>query len=173
MTTRRRASTALCPIGVAALVLAAVGCGDDSEADPRSVTPARVIVAAIRGVVDTGPSTTEPDAPTPIVYVVSVAENGIAPGAQADVASELRDEIDVRFADGRDEAIDEDSGGAPVRDGGVLLVIGEIPAEGRSIEVPIEVYLDEEDWRKALFTLRFGGDEWSVTSSSDVPLVVS
>jgi hypothetical protein len=174
MTTRRRASTALGPLGVAALALAAVGCGDDTEAEPRAVTPAKVIVTAIRGVVDTELSTTtEPDASTPIVYVVSVAENGISPGAQADVASALRDDIEVRFADQRAEAIDEGGDGAPVPDGGVLLVIGEIPAEGRSIEVAIEVYRNEDDWRKAVFTFRFGGDEWSVTSSSAVPLVVS
>ena len=38
----------------------------------------------------------------PVVYVVSIGEDGISAGAQADVASTLRDEIDVRFADERE-----------------------------------------------------------------------
>ena len=43
--------------------------------------------------------------------------------------AELRDEVDVQFADERDEAVDEDVEDAPVLDDGVLVAVGELPPD--------------------------------------------
>ena len=66
------------------------------------------------------------------MYVVPLGESDIDATVQADVASELHDVADVRFADERSEALDEDEPGMPVRDDGVLVAIGDVAERGRS-----------------------------------------
>ena len=132
-------------------IMVATSCDDSS--DPAGVPVDAVLVAIVRdiAVVDT-PSTTEPG-PLSVVYVVSIAEDGISAGAQADVASELRDEVDVRFADQREEALDDAEPDVPVVDGGVLLVVGDDPRERWPRRVPVEVYRNAADWTKFVFSV--------------------
>jgi hypothetical protein len=163
--------------------LALGACGDDDTTDDPTVEttgstlPANddvaIVTAAIRQVSSRGVPADDPDR-TPVVYVVSVAEGGISAGIQADVVSQLRDEVDVRFADAREEAIEESDPTAPVPDDGVLLVIGDIAEVGRPVVVAVEIYRNVDDWTKSLFTVApegvTGDDAWDVTSTSEVPL---
>ena len=68
---------------------------------------------------------------------------------QADVAAELDDDAEIRFADERSEALLEDADDEPVRDDGVLMAIGRGRA-GRATryEVEVEVYRSEDDSSK-------------------------
>lgn len=152
-----------------------IGCGDDDDPDAddvdgEGVHAAEVLSTAIRDVVARSPVDPEREDEKPVVFVVGVGENGIAAGVQADVATGLRDEIDVRFADTRDEAIDGGAEDAPVVDDGLLLLVSAIPEEGDQINVAIERYRSESDRSKAVFMLAMRGEEWAVTATSLVAL---
>jgi hypothetical protein len=170
-------------MAVAVVIAAAVAtaCGDDSEPAADSVdvdvVPAPdVVTEMIRHAVSMRPAE---EGEVPIVYVVRTGERGFAAGVQADVAAALREDIDVRFADERSEAIDEDAENKPVIDGAALLLIGDVPEEPAPVAVSIEIYYDEADRSRSVFTLDTepaGGTAppdsvvWRVTATSFVPL---
>ena len=150
--------------GAAALLVViaggVAGCDrDDVAAGSRQVD---VLVLAIRDVVS-GEGVSDPDDALPVVYVVGSGEHTVAATVQSDVAAELHDEIDVRFADDRDEAIEPDQ---RVTDSGVLLVVAEIPEDGGPIDVPIEIYRSERDDSTVVFTFAEGASSWVVTATS-------
>lgn len=150
---------------VATLVaaIAVASCTEDDDTGARQVA---VLVAAIREVVADVPSA-DIDPPLPVVYLVGAGEVEFAATVQADVAEDLQDEVDVRFADDRDEAIDLDAADAPVRDDGVLLMVEEIPDDGDTIEVSIEVYRSDRDQPgTVVFSMTEDDERWSVTATS-------
>ncbi len=135
--------------------------GNDSDTGSRQVA---VLVVAIRDVV--GLPIAAVDEALPVVYVVGFGEHDVPATVQSDVAAELHDEVDVRFADDRDEAIETGEADQPVPDSGVLLVVGDIPDRGSPIDVPIEVYRSQRDGSVMMFTLSEGPSSWVVTATS-------
>lgn len=112
----------------------------------------------------------------PVVYVVGIGEEPIEARVQAEVAAVLREEAEIRFADKREEAVVDDEDGQPVRDDGLLLVVGDLPeaaldegeAEG-PFEVEVELYRSAADGSTRVLTVAGASpDEWTVTSSSAV-----
>lgn len=162
MTGRTLASLAL-------LAVTLTGCGDD-DADADGVRAADVLTAAIRDVVDGQPVAADDEDHRPVVFVVGVGEKGIEAGVQAEVATELRDDIDVRFADAREEPIESGADDEPVRDSGVLLLVSDVPESGNPIEMSVEIYRSLSDWTKAIFTFTGADENWSVTATSLVAL---
>ena len=79
---------------------------------------------------------------------------------------ELDDDVDVRFADERAEAL---RGGRGERAGDrrrVLLVVGEVPAADEVVDrASVEVYRSELDWSNRVLTIEPGESQWTVTSS--------
>ena len=132
---------------------------------------AQVYVVTIRDVVAEEPPPADPDV-LPVVYVIGVGEDDIAADIQADVAAELKDEVDVRFADARAEAVLADEDEVPVRDHGVLVAVGALAPES-----------DDGRRRRGGRGLPLGGrlvqpgrsrsagasSQWTVTSTSVVP----
>ena len=129
---------------------------------------AQVYVATIRDVLAEQPPPTDPDV-LPVVYVVGVGEKAIPADVQAEVAVELDDDADIRFADQRSEAVLEDEEDVPVRDEGVLVAVGELLPDVDPVDVTVEVYRSEADWSKVVLTIARGSSQWTVTSSSVVP----
>jgi len=159
-------SWALAGASVAVTAVAMAGCGSSSDAEDSR--PAEVYVATIERVLaDEKPSTG--DDALAVVYVVPLGENEIDATVQADVASELHDVADVRFADERSEALDEDEHGKPVLDDAVLVAIGDVAERGNPVEVEVEVYRSEADSSSRLFTVSRRSSVWTVTSTSVVP----
>jgi hypothetical protein len=145
---------------------AVVSCNrDDDDGAARAID---VLIGAIRDVVSSHFTTGVEDA-APVVYVVGTADGGVPAAVQADVAEALHDEIDVRFADERDEPIESDEVDAPVADSGVLLIVDQIPTEGDAIDVPIEVYRSERDNFTVIFMFEERASSWVVTATSVVP----
>ena len=157
-----------------AVVLVAAGvAGCDGSARDEMSRDAQVYVVTIRNVVAEEPPPADPDV-LPVVYVIGVGEEDIAADIQADVAAELKDEVDVRFADARAEAVLADEDEVPVRDHGLLLAIGALAPESdddvADVEVEVEVYRSEADWSRVVLTVgRRSSSQWTVTSTSVVP----
>ena len=148
--------------------LAVFGAACNGQSDELS-REAQVYAATIREVVrHQPPPPDDPDA-LPVVYVVAVGETTIPADVQAEVASELRDEAEVQFADERDEAVDEDVEDAPVLDNGVLIAVGELSPDADRVSMEVEVYRSERDVSKAVFNFAAGSSNWAVTSSSLLP----
>jgi hypothetical protein len=157
---------------VLAVVLVATGVAgcDGSEREAMS-RDAQVYVVTIRDVVAEEPPPPDPDV-LPVVYVIGVGEEDIAADIQADVAAELKDEVDVRFADARAEAVLADDEEVPVRDHGVLVAVGALAPESDdadAVDVEVEVYRSEVDWSKLVVTIGRQSSQWTVTSTSVVP----
>jgi hypothetical protein len=159
-------SWALACASVAVTAVTMAGCGSSSDAEDSR--PSDVYVATIERVL-ADESTSAEDDELPVVYVVPLGENEIEATVQADVASELHDVADVRFADERSEALDEDEPGKPVLDDGVLIGIGDIAERGNPVEVEVEIYHSEDDSSSRLFTVARRSSRWTVTSTSVVP----
>jgi hypothetical protein len=153
-------------LGAAVTAVTMAGCGTSSDAEDSR--PDDVYVATIQRVLADESPSTEPDE-LPVVYVVPRGENKIEATVQAEVASELRHVADVRFADDRDEALDEDEQGKPVLDEGVLVAVGEVADRGNPVEVEVEIYHSEDDSSSLLFTVSRRSSQWTVTSTSVVP----
>ncbi len=158
-------SWALGCASAAVTVVALGGCGASSDAE--DFQPADVYVATIERVLADETPGNGTDG-LPVVYVVPLGEHEIDATVQAEVASELHDVADVRFADERSEALDEDEPGQPVRDEGLLVAIGEVVEQRGPVEVEVEVYRSEGDSSSRVFTVSRRGSRWTVTSTSVV-----
>lgn len=151
--------------GAILMLLVSTACSrDGSDEGSRKVD---VLVVSIRDVVGAPPAADSREA-LPVVYVVGVGEHEVAATVQSDVADQLQDEVDVRFADGRDEAIETGETDQPVRDSGVLLMVGDVPEEGNPVDVPIEIYRSELDTSTVVFTVAERASTWVVTATSQV-----
>jgi hypothetical protein len=157
-------------VATGALFAVSMGLASCTTSSPIEGTArnAAVVEQVIRSIVEDEP--TEPDV-MPVVYVVG-GETSISIDVQASVAASLVNEMDIRFADERAEAIDESLEQAPVRDAGVLLVIGKVPNEGRRIDVLTERYRAVDDVDNVVVSLRWREPEWSVTSTTVLPPLI-
>jgi hypothetical protein len=151
-----------------AALSAAVGSGCGASSDAEEPRPAQIYVATIELALE-GENPTAGTDKLPVVYVVPLGETDIDATVQAAVASELHDVADVRFADKRSEAVQEDEPGMPVRDNGVLVGIGDVAEDGGPVDVQVEDYRSEDDWSKRVLTFVRRSSQWAVTST----LVVS
>lgn len=107
----------------------------------------------------------------PVVFVVG-DEGTVDIEVQAGAAAALVDEVDVRFVDERVEAFDEGLEGSPVRESGVLAVVGPVPEERRFIEVEVYRYVAAEERELLVVSLRWDSPDWTVVSTSIVPPVI-
>lgn len=147
-------------------IVSLVACSSDGGASPPPVDrTAGVYEGIVRWAIDQ-----EPPAPSdhpdklPVVYVVSVDGEPLGADSQVTIVRELKDEAKVRMADRRDEAIDAGVDDKPVRDAGVLLLVGPVPAGSGPVEVPVTVYRDAVDERALQLRLDPSGAGWVVTS---------
>jgi len=143
----------------------------------KPLTKADAYTAAINWYVESLPApppTTDGDAPGPvIVYVVSESGQAINSQVQASVVADLadrKDEVTVRFADVRDDALDIDLEGQPVKDDGVLLLVGDVDERPPPVDLDIDVYRNIDDDVAYSMKIHRSGDEITATAQTvDVP----
>jgi hypothetical protein len=155
-------------VGAVALlgVFALASCDDETPADV--VGPADAITAVVAWqageqepvIADDG------EVQLPVVYVVADAGTTIDVGVQADVAESTVDWATVRFADDIADTFDPDLEGEPVRDDGVMLLVGPIPEPARSIELPVVRYTAVDDVEPFVVEI---ASEPAPDDTSDVP----
>ena len=125
---------------LAVFAFAACDDGDDSPAD--AVGSADAITAAIAWQADEQEPVLDGDGEPQLPVIFVVADDGatIDVGVQADVAADTVDWATVRFADDVSDTFDPSLDGEPVRDDGVLLLIGPMPEPARSVELDLVRY---------------------------------
>lgn len=152
-------------VALLAVGVAVASCNDDEPASPvvQHADAYSVIVQWV------ATETLEPvEDGRPVVYVMSADGSTIDAGVQAEVARNTVDDIDVRFADERDQAIDDSDETGTVRDGGVLLMVASPPDAAPTMVVDVDLYRDAATATKALtFRLRAAAAGVSVTSVTD------
>ena len=155
---------------IAALLLLA-GCDDGSDGGASTDRVAGVYLAALRWAADSEelapPSTGDPgDHDPPVVYALSLDGSAVPAAVQVVVVKELRDDLTVRFADARKEAVDDAHDGDPVHDHGLLVQLGSVPAEGDEVSVPAAVYRNAGDHQAYDLTVRLTGEDWEVVEAT-------
>lgn len=156
-------------VGAIALLGAfALASCDDGETPAGVVGPADAITAVVAWqageqepvIADDG------EVQLPVIYVVADAGTTIDVGVQADVAESTVDWATVRFADDIADTFDPDLEGQPVRDDGVMLLVGPIPEPARSIEFPLVRYTAVDDGEPLVVEIV---SEPAPDDTSDVP----
>ncbi len=103
-----------------------------------------------------------------VVYIAPASGIPIAASDQADVIAELADMSEtatVVFADAGDDAIDLEVENQPVKDDGVLLVVGKVVEGPPPVEVSVEVYHNvDESESFEMRIVRSGSDGYTVTA---------
>jgi len=173
---RRGVSLISASVVAIGIVLFLAACTSDSGG-VKPLSTADAYSAAINWYVDSlpvPPPTTGGDTPGPvIVYVVSETGKAINSQVQASVVADLadrKDDVTVRFADVRDDALDVDVEGQPVKDGGVLLLVGEVEERPPPVDLDIDVYRNVDDDVAYTMKVHRSGDEVTATAQTvDVP----
>jgi len=140
---------------VAVLAAFALASCDDNEAASGEVGPADAITAAVAWQAGEQEPVVAADdeIQLPVIYVVADAGTTIDVGVQADVAESTVDWATVRFADDIADTFDPDLEGDPVRDDGVMLLVGPIPDPARSIELSLVRYTSLDDGEPVVVTI--------------------
>ncbi len=167
---RRRWGGLICALSA---VVGMTACGSE-EGGPISIKASDAYSAAIRWYLDsveTTPPTTTPagDSDPLIVYVVPGSGKAIDSQVQASVAAEMADMTDlvtVRFADVRDDALDMEVSGLPVKDNGVLLIVGVVAEGPPPVDVDVDVYRNAEDEHTFTMRITTAGDSFRATAVS-------
>jgi hypothetical protein len=145
----------------AVVVLSAIaGCGDDADA-PVSAPDASAYAAALAPFMPVA----DPEEP-PNVFVAPFEET-LTLEEQVAIIELIGEGYDVTFVDDAATAVDADAVGRPVRDDGLLIVLGTIPAEPPYV-VRVEEYRREDDVSAQLVTLVWRTDHWEVASEVQV-----
>jgi hypothetical protein len=145
----------------AALAAGAVaGCGDGADA-PVSAPDASAYAAAL------APFMPVADSEEPPNVFVAPFEETLALEEQVAIIELIGEGYDVKFVDDPATAVDTDAVGRPVRDDGLLIVLGTIPAEPPYV-VRVEEYRREDDVSAQLVTLVWRTDHWDVASEEPV-----
>jgi hypothetical protein len=108
------------------------------------------------------------------MFVAPADGKPIGEQAQADVAAEMADMKDVvvvRFLDVRDDAVQTDVEGEPVKDDGVLLLVGPVEEGPPPLELQVGVYHnadDEHTFTMKISKARNGDQQFDATSVSEI-----
>lgn len=149
------------------LVATTVAVGSCGAEDGQSVERgAQVYAAVIRALVSEPPGHPDTGAEQRdrIVYAGPLGENvDISLEVQVAVVDRLEEFATIRFVDDRNEAIDDDEQGEPVREDGVLLLLGRIP-DGRSPSFEAARYIDVDAATRFRVTAERSRGKWKVAN---------
>jgi hypothetical protein len=123
-------------------VVGAAACGSDDAPDSSDVDPA----AALTAIVEWQAGEQEPvvddngEVQLPVIYIASADGDTIDVGVQAEVTESTVDIATVRFTDDKGDAFDGDLDDQPVREDGVMLLVGPMPDPGAEMLVDVTRY---------------------------------
>lgn len=138
------------------LTVALAGCGGDGGS---AAGPADAYAVMLEWLAENDVATPGEGCGDDVVFVESIGADGIALDVQVELIDHFEGELDIRFVDSREEAVDDSAPEAPVRDECVLVGLGPIP-DGTLIEVRGEVYEERDSVTGYRFDLVRGGRIW-------------
>ncbi len=145
--TSRRTGARRAALATAVVVGLLMSCSSDDTTADDTVDGAAAVAALVHWAADELPVVENEDGEVelPVVYVTARDGDTMDAGLQASVVEDTNATAVVRFADDRNEAIDDKSEIDAVRDGGVMLVVGDVPEPAASLDIEVEWYesLDE------------------------------
>jgi hypothetical protein len=146
--------TALAVVGVL------IGCGSSTEVDD-TVRDASIYRSVIVDVVGRSGVVLDGVEDMPVLFVESFDADGIALEVQVEVVSSFFEQYEIRFIDRRDEAVDIDLEGLPVRPNSLLIGLGPIVVDG-SVDVRGELYLRADVVSAYRYTLARRDETWPI-----------
>lgn len=153
----------------ALLVGPLVACSSDDAATDDHVDGTAAVTALVNWAADELPVVQGEDGEVelPVVYVTAQDGDTMDAGLQASVVEQTNETAVVRFADDRNEAIDDKSDDDAVRDGGVMLVVGDLPEPAPTVDLDVEWYesLDES----SVFVVQIDSGESGATVIMSTP----
>jgi hypothetical protein len=164
MQRRRSLVAAWCAV---ALVVGATSCVDDEPSagqDPteRLVEIYSVAVTEIAADAPTIPPDEGEDDEKRNVFLRASAETEMTAEVQVGVVNELAEWANVRFIDDMEEAVDLEVDGAPVRDDGILIGLGEVSDGEVSAMLTADRYVSDSGIVVYEVPLRRQGGAWAV-----------
>lgn len=134
----RRATIGRAVVAILLVGVGLAGCGDDDRSrDSRAADAYIVVVEWVLAEPEFASDQTLDEMPP--VFVENLGPGEIDLDVQVEIVRHFEPDVGIRFIDTRTEALDESETGAPVRDGGLLLGLGPVPAEA-PIDIRGEVY---------------------------------
>ena len=159
-------------LGALGALLVAAACTSSPANGTSSLSEPAAYVTAIRWYVDTEIGTSATPATGALVLYVAPADGkAISVQAQASVVvdlADMKDRVVVRFTDGRDDALNLDVENQPVKNKGVLLLVGPVATGSSPIDVKVGVYRDANDVSSFVMKIVAKGDTFEVTSVTQV-----
>lgn len=127
---------------------------------------AEIYQSVIADIVDqSGSELARPD-DVPLLFIEAFDADGIPLEVQVAVVAGFVEDYEIRFIDDRDEALDIDETGQPVRAGSLLIGLGPIVMD-RSATIRSELYMSDGDVRGYHYTLTADNDGiWNVVVGS-------
>lgn len=103
----------------------------------------------------------------PVIFIVADVGTAIDISVQADVAAATADLAMVRFADDVADTFTTDLDSKPVRDDGVMLLVGPMPDPAQTVEVALARYRSIDDADS--FTLQITNDPTTTNTDNSTP----
>ena len=131
------------------LFVVASGCGSSGNEPPKAeVSAAEAYTAVVRWEVSERPAVVDADGEVelPLIYLSAESGETIDIGVQADVVEATVDEVVVRFSDDSVDSLDQGLDGIPVKDDGVMLILGDFSKGEATIRPSMRRYrsIDED-----------------------------
>lgn len=141
------------------------GCANGTEAD-NTTRDAAVYRSIIIDVLDRSGVDLDDSENLPVLFIEAFDADGIALEVQVEVVNGFVEQYEIRFIDDRDEAIDVELPGLPVRANSLLIGLGQI-VHNETIDVRTEVYLSTDAVRAYRYTLAGLDGGWETVGAPD------
>lgn len=151
------------PVLVLALLL--LGCGGGTEVD-ETARDAAIYELVIVDVVERSGVVLGDAEDLPVMFIEAFDADGIALEVQVEVVSNFSEQYEIRFIDDRDEAVDADVDGLPVRSNSFLIGLGPIVVDG-TVDVRSEVYRSADSVSAYRYALARRGRTWSTVGAPE------
>ena len=147
--------TALAGLGLLA------GCTADGDPDTTD-RDAAIYLSVIVDLVDRSGVELDDEEELPVLFIEALGPEGIPLPVQVEVVGGFVEQYEIRFIDDLDEAVEAELPGQPVREGSLLIGLGDVDV-AREAEVHSEIYLRADEIRGFGYTLVELGDlRWDV-----------
>ena len=142
-----------------------IGCVNSTDGDDTARNAA-IYRSVIADVVDRSGVVQDDVEDLPVLFIEAFDADGIALEVQVEVVGSFIEQYEIRFIDDRDEAIEVDLAGLPVRANSFLIGLGPIVLDG-TVDVRSELYLSTDAVSAFRYTLAGRDDSWPIVGAPE------